>query len=442
MFDRYSDVRADESHGDIMYWCIMALSSYLQATRDFSILDQVLPYHNAENQHTDPEPLSAHMDRLIALITNSYLPGTSLVPFGGGDWNDSLQPVSAELAARMVSSWTVQMNYQAFTSYRWVLSETNRPEQTNDMDEICRRIRADFNRWLVRDGIVAGYGLRNEDGSFDTLLHPSDTTTGIHYGVLPMNRGVLSEMFTNKQAVDHRKLTEKHLKGPDGVRLMDRPLPYKGGIQHIFQRAESSSYFGREIGLMYTHEHIRYAEMLAVTGDPDAFLKALRQIVPVGYQDVVPAADFRQSNCYYSSSDVIFPNRYQANEHYDDVIDGNVPLKGGWRIYSSGPGICIGLIIGRLFGIRMQAQTITIDPVLPVGLNGLHVQMQLLGHPFTISYNVEARGFGPVAIRCNGMDAAFKREENQYRTGGAIVCKSVLLNNCNQEINRIEIDLL
>ena len=87
---------------------------------------------------------------------------------------------------------------------------------------------------------------------------------------------------------------------------MDRPLKYKGGIQTIFQRAESSTFFGREIGLMYVHEHIRYAESLARTGKADAFVKALRQAIPVGYRDIVPCGDIRQSNCYYSSSDVTF----------------------------------------------------------------------------------------------------------------------------------------
>ncbi|MCK7541943.1 MAG: hypothetical protein MZV63_69180 [Marinilabiliales bacterium] len=49
------------------------------------------------------------------------MPGTSLVQFGGGDWNDSLQPVSKDLARRMISSWTVEMNYQAFRAIRWGL---------------------------------------------------------------------------------------------------------------------------------------------------------------------------------------------------------------------------------------------------------------------------------------------------------------------------------
>jgi 1,2-beta-oligoglucan phosphorylase len=483
MFDRYNHVRAHEAHGDIMYWCIIALALYLRVTRDFSIMEEVLPYFTApatenanstadpnstetssstedpnatENgngtadpnstENTDitsnaPEPLWSHMDRLIKRITDSFMPNTALVPFGGGDWNDSLQPVSQDLADRMISSWTVQMNYQAFREYAWVFEQTGRDQQSAQMHTLCERIRSDFNRWLVPEGVVAGYGLRNDDGTIGVLLHPTDTTTGIAYGVLPMNRGVLSGMFTPAQANLHRNLTETHLKGPDGVRLMNKPLPFRGGLQNIFQRAESSSYFGREIGLMYTHEHIRYAEMLAITGDAPAFLKALRQIIPIGYLDVVTCADQRQSNCYYSSSDAVFVDRYEADRRYQDILDGTHLLKGGWRVYSSGPGICIGLVIGRLLGIRMQAHQVILDPVLSPEINDLKVQINLMGYPIVIRYSTGTRGFSPVSIRLNGHTIAFDRDDNLYRDGGAVINLTNLRTRLQPENNLLQIDL-
>jgi cellobiose phosphorylase len=234
-----------------------------------------------------------------------------LVPFGGGDWNDSLQPVSKELAKRMISSWTVEMNYQAFIQYQRVYEQTGNTEKALELKKICKKIKADFNNYLIKDGVVAGYGLVEEDQRIRLLLHPGDTRTDIRYSLLPMNRGIISEIFTKEQAQVHLDLIERHLKGPDGARLMDRPLRYKGGIQILFQRAESSTFFGREIGLMYVHEHIRYAESQARTGRADAFLKALRQAIPVGYRDIVSSGDHRQSNCYYSSSDVTFRSRYR-----------------------------------------------------------------------------------------------------------------------------------
>jgi cellobiose phosphorylase len=375
------------------------------------------------------------------MITDSFIPGTALVPFGGGDWNDSLQPVSKDLASRMISSWTVEMNYQAFYQYAAVYEITGQIEKANHLKKTCEKIRSDFNRFLVKDNLVAGYGLVENDGTISVMLHPSDQKTGVHYSILPMERGILSGIFTKKQALHHQDIIEKHLKGPDGARLMDRPLQYKGGIQEIFQRAESSTFFGREIGLMYVHEHIRYAESLARTGKADAFVIALRQAIPVGYRDVVPCGDIRQANCYYSSSDVHFRNRYKADERYGEVIEGKFALKGGWRVYSSGPGIYIGLVITKLLGIRIESGHVIIDPVMPFSMDGMEARMDFMDYPVTFRYSVKEGNFSPKVITINGENVTFSIEENPYRKGGAAIKTELLVEMLNEKDNLITISL-
>jgi 1,2-beta-oligoglucan phosphorylase len=442
MFDSYSTIRADSSHGDVFYWCMIALSNYIRVTGDLKLLDEILPYyHDKDVPNAEKTPLSEHVDRLINMIVHSFIPGTALVPFGGGDWNDSLQPVSRDLAQRMISSWTVEMNYQAFNLYQAVYEQTGNTGKAQELKAICKRIKADFNKYLIRDGVVAGYGLVEKDRSISLLLHPSDDKTNIRYSILPMNRGIISEIFTKEQAQYHQDLIEQHLKGPDGARLMDRPLRYKGGIQTLFQRAESSTFFGREIGLMYVHEHIRYAESQARTGRADAFLKALRQAIPVGYRDIVPCGDIRQSNCYYSSSDVTFKNRYEADERYEEIKTGKITLKGGWRVYSSGPGIYIGLIVSRLLGLRTESGKIIIDPVLPHSLDGLSASMDFMGHSVTFTYAVKESNFGPKAISVNGKLIQFTVEDNKYRQGGAVIPTDQFSAMLNQQDNLIEIQL-
>jgi cellobiose phosphorylase len=442
MFDSYSNIRADSSHDDIFYWCIIALSNYVKVTGDLKILDEVLPYYHEKGPaQAEQRPLSEHVDRLIKMIVDSFIPGTAFVPFGGGDWNDSLQPVSKELAQRMISSWTVEMNYQAFSQYQLVYEQTSNTRKAGELKEICETIKADFNKYLVKDGVVAGYGLVEDDRSISVLLHPSDTTTGIQYSILPMNRGIISEIFTSEQAQHHQDLIEQHLKGPDGARLMDRPLRYKGGIQTIFQRAESSTFFGREIGLMYVHEHIRYAESQACTGRADAFMKALRQAIPVGYRDVVPCGDIRQSNCYYSSSDVTFGNRYEADERYDEIQTGKITLRGGWRVYSSGPGVYIGLVVSRLLGLRIVFGKIIVDPVMPHSLDGLSASLDLLDHAVTFNYAVKEGNFSPKAVSINGKAIQFKYEENKYRKGGAVISAEQFLAMLDRQQNIVEVRL-
>jgi cellobiose phosphorylase len=442
MFDSYSSIRAHEAHGDIIYWCIIALSNYIKITGDIMILDEVLPYYSeSSTSKKEGTPLSEHIDRLIRMIVDSFIPGTSLVPFGGGDWNDSLQPVSEELAQRMISSWTVEMNYQAFTQYQKVYELVGDKKKAAELKEICEKIKTDFNNHLVKDGIVAGYGLVEKDKSISVLLHPSDKTTGIHYSILPMNRGIISQIFSNEQAKNHQNIIDKHLKGPDGARLMDKPLKYQGGIQKIFQRAESSTFFGREIGLMYVHEHIRYAESLAIMGKANDFIKALRQAIPVEYSNIVPCGDVRQSNCYYSSSDVVFKSRYDADERYNEVIKGKLTVRGGWRVYSSGPGIYIGLIISRLLGLRIEYGNVIFDPVLPKSFNGFAAKLNFLGKPVELAYKVENREYGPSSILVNGETIAFNIDENPYREGGVMVPKSILQKHLNKASNKIVINL-
>jgi len=442
MFDRYSNIRADDSHGDIFYWCLIALSNYVRITGDLTILDEVVPYYQKKGAApAERAPLNEHVDRLIKMIVDSFVPGTALVPFGGGDWNDSLQPVSKDLAQRMISSWTVEMNYQAFAQYQSVYEQAGNTRKAGELKAICEKIKADFNKYLVKDGVVAGYGLVEADRSISVLLHPSDTKTGIRYSLLPMNRGIISGIFTDEQARHHQELIEQHLKGPDGARLMDCPLKYTGGIQTIFQRAESSTFFGREIGLMYVHEHIRYAEALALTGRADAFLKALRQAIPVGYREIVPCGDIRQSNCYYSSSDVIFRNRYEADERYDEIQTGKITLRGGWRVYSSGPGIYIGLIFSRLLGVRIESGKIILDPVMPHSLDGLSASMNFLEHPVTFKYTVREGNFGPKTVSINGKAVPFRYEGNKYRKGGAVISTGQFRAMLDRQQNVVEVRL-
>jgi 1,2-beta-oligoglucan phosphorylase len=442
MFDRYANVRAAGAHGDVVYWCLIALSNYLKATGDLGLLDEVLPYYRAQGA-AQPEQTSLreHVDRLIKSIVVCFIPGTALVPFGGGDWNDSLQPVSRELAQRMISSWTVEMNYQALAQFRWVYEQTGDSDKAAELESICEKIKADFNEHLIKDGVVAGYGLVEADRSISLLLHPRDTTTGIRYSLLPMNRGIISGIFTREQAQLHQELIEAHLKGPDGARLMDRPLRYHGGIQTIFQRAESSTFFGREIGLMYTHEHLRYAEAQARTGRAEAFLKALREAVPVAYREVVPCGDIRQANCYYSSSDVAFRNRYEADERYAEIKRGKLTVRGGWRVYSSGPGIYIGLVVSQLLGLRIESGRTILDPVMPHSLDGLSASMRFLDRAVTVNYAVKEGSFGPKAVSINGRAIPFTREENEYRLGGAVMPAAQFLSMLDRSNNLVEVRL-
>jgi cellobiose phosphorylase len=419
-FERERAIRAGDSHGDIVFWPLVGLARYLIATADAALLDAPLPYFDAP-----AEPLLAHVERALALIRRRRIAGTALAAYGHGDWNDSLQPADPALREHLCSAWTVTLHHQALTLLAQALARCGREAMASALRDEAAAVRTDFQRWLVADGVVTGYALF--DGSGDAshapelLLHPRDTRTGLAYSLLPMMHAVLEDLLPREQALHQAALIERHLNGPDGARLFDRPLPYRGGPMRLFQRAESSAFFGREIGVMYMHAHLRWAEMLAHLGQAHAFVDALRRACPVALQAVVPQATLRQANAYFSSSDAAFADRHEASRDYDRAIAGEVPLDGGWRVYSSGPGIAIGLVVGRLLGVRREHDAVVFDPVLPASWSGLVARLQLAGHEVTLELQPGALGHGPTAVTLDGAALPFVRVAHACRTGGARV---------------------
>ena len=422
-FERDRHIRAGDSHGDIVFWPLLALARYLLATGDLALLQEPLPFYAADAAQAEVASVWQHVQRALAVIHERRITGTHLAAYGHGDWNDSLQPAEPALRERLCSAWTVTLHHQMLHTLAAALQGSLHAEQGIALQAEASTVLADFQRLLVAGGVVTGYALFPPEAAGAPperyLLHPQDELTGVRYSLLPMMHAILDDMLSPQQAAAHVQLIEAHLLGPDGARLFDRPLPYRGGPMTLFQRAESSAFFGREIGVMYMHAHLRWAETLAHLGLADKFFAALALAHPVALRERVPSASLRQANCYFSSSDAAFADRYDAHEHYARVARGEVPLDGGWRVYSSGPGIAIGLIVGSFLGVRRQARTLVLDPVMPSALSGLQAQVEVAGHTLQVEYRLGPLGHGPVALELDGVVLPFARAANPYRTGGA-----------------------
>jgi len=441
-FERERDIRAGDSHGDIVFWPLLVLGEYLVASADAALLEQQLPFFDARGaQAAEQASVWEHVQRALALIEKRVIAGTALVSYGHGDWNDSLQPVDPALRDHMCSVWTVTLHVKALTTLARGLRAIGREQQAARLDSWSGRIRQDFERLLLVDGVLAGYAIFGDDAAVRYLLHPSDDTTGVHYSVLAMIQAIQEDMLTPAQVRAHLRLIETHLSGPDGVRLFDCPMPYHGGPQRIFQRAETATFFGREIGLMYMHAHLRYAQALAHVGDAQRFFDALCQANPIGLRALVSGATARQANCYYSSSDAAFEDRYQASAEYQRIARGTIALDGGWRVYSSGAGIALGLVVHCLLGLSCEAQVLRVDPVMPAALDGLRVQTLLLHQPIEVSYRIGAAGCGVTRIELNGQPLSFERAPNPHRPGAALLAMATLRARLGSGRNVLAIDL-
>ena len=382
MLEPYAAIRDRHSHGDVIVWPLKALCDYIEATNDLGFLDEPVAWRREDDleptAHRDP--IATHVDKLLATVRERFIPGTHLIRYGEGDWNNSLQPADPKMRDWMVSSWTVALLFQQLNRYAEVLRRAGRSAEAEPLGELAAAMRAEFNRHLMRDGTVAGYALFDPDGKEpELLLHPSDTRTGLSYSLLPMTRSIIAGLFTREQAEHHLRLIREHLLFPDGVRLMDRPVRYGGGLERVFRRAESAAFFGREIGLMYVHAHLRYGEALAALGEADALWEALQVASPIAVTERLAHASPRQRNAYFSSSDAAFPDRERASAEWPRVKAGAVAVEGGWRIYSSGPGLYTNLLIRHAFGIRRHFGERIVQPLLPPSLGQVTLEMTIDG---------------------------------------------------------------
>lgn len=433
MFDKYYRIQAHESHGDIVIWPLRTLALYLKATQDLSILDEKVPFMSKkENAFVqNDKTLLDHIKETLDCIERSYIPNTHLPRYGGGDWDDTLQPANHDLTEKMASGWTIALLFDALNTLSIELAHHPIAKRLVSMKTDMQK---DYNKFMVKDGVPAGFIVFNDNQTIDYLLHPSDHNTGLKYRLLALKRPIISEMIETDQANRYKELIKTHLKHPDGVRLMDTAVTYRGGLKTYFSRAETASNFGREIGIQYCHAHIRFIEAMAKLGEPNLAYEALFTINPIDIQKSVPNAMLRQSNVYFSSSDAAFKDRYEAKRDFEKVRRGEIPVKAGWRMYSSGPGIYLNQMVSNVLGFKQYHKGLWIDPSLPLDLDGLVLNYHMGEYPLSVSYR-----FGnEVLVKVNHKPVSVKPMRNTYRDAGVWIERGDLVPN---QINHIEVTL-
>ena len=412
MFDEYAGIQQEDSHGDVIVWPLKACADYLQRTHDWACLEELLPYRTETGQETLKHSLMNHLERACERIEKDFVPNSVFSAYGGGDWDDTLQPADDVLKKKLISTWTVALTFQAFRNLAIEL-----PESTISMrlTKLALRMEQSFQSEMILEGVIPGF-LRVEEDGYHPMIHPSDDGLPMKYRLLPLTRSIIGELVTREQAMQNLRIIEEHLKFPDGVRLMDRPAQYRGGVSRHFMRAEQAANVGREIGLQYVHAHIRYIEALAKFGaDEKTITEAFDVINPVDLK--VPKAVRRQRNAYFSSSDAAFTTRYEAQERWSELKAGKVPVKGGWRIYSSGPGIWLNQLMTNVLGIQERSDGLLLDPVITGTF-----QMNIFDIPcrIRISRGEQRR------VLWNGELIKLSSQSNRYRQGGHLVQREAL----------------
>ncbi|WP_353706914.1 hypothetical protein ABRQ22_12110 [Cellulosimicrobium sp. ES-005] len=433
MFDAYGERYNDSSHGDVVVWPLFALAQYLDASGDLAVLDEPVPFWDHAHRRpaaSGPDAAATvrdHVARLLDHLDRDRLPGTALPAYGEGDWDDTLQPADPRMRTDLASTWTSALLVQAAELLaRTTSGGDDHAALSQRAGALAAEVRADLRERALVDGVMAGYVRHGSDGD-ELVIHPSDTVSGMRYRLIPMTQSIIAGILTPEEAEQHERLVVEHLHFPDGVRLMDHPAAFDEGVPHTFLRAEQAANVGREIGLMYVHAHIRYVEALAALGRGRALDELLR-ISPVDLGSRLAHAAPRQRNAYFSSSDADFPDRQSFARDFDRLRDGTVGVRGGWRVYSSGPGIYLRQLVQGVLGLTERSGSsgaLVVDPVLPAAADGLAVDLELAGRTRRVVYRVVEPG-ERVRVRAGSdlgtlADVTTTPRAGDYRERGVVV---------------------
>ena len=171
-FERERDIRAGDSHGDIVLWPLVVLGQYLIASGDAGILDERVAFFDRRGPEAgEAATIWQHAQRALALVEKRVIAGTALAAYGHGDWNDSLQPCDPALRDHMCSAWSVTLQVQALTTLARAMRAIGRAPDALRFEQWAAAVQRDFQRLLLVDGVLAGYAIFEDDF---LLLYPSE----------------------------------------------------------------------------------------------------------------------------------------------------------------------------------------------------------------------------------------------------------------------------
>ncbi len=435
MFDEFTNIGSSHSHGDVIAWPLRSLALYLKTTGDLSILDEEVAYTHIDGfEYTaEKETIFQHIKKEIKHIEDTFIPNTYLSIYGGGDWNDSMCPANKDLADSMASGWTPILTYEGLKYLSLELQEYD-AEYSKYLSEMSENIKTDCEKHIMKDGVPAGFVLF-EDDKEKVIIHPTDKDTNIKYRLLPINRGIISGMFDNDTANKLYDVVMENLYREDGAMLFSDCIAYNGGENTYFQRAEQSPNVGREVGLFYLHAHLRFIEAVANLGKVQETWDNLAKGNPIALTENVKNAELRQCNAYFSSSDANVKSKYDYMDKFEDVRNGDVGVKGGWKIYSSGPGIYINLLISKTLGLNVSKNGLELNPVLDNTFDGLQVDYKYLGKKIKINYDIKGTTINKVVINDKEVDVDLFT--NEYGKATALISKEQLDKLLTEEVNTI-----
>ena len=336
---------------DTAFWLPYVACRYVEATGDTGLLDESVPFLEGRALRPDEEsyydqprvsdenaPMYEHCVRAIRQALRVGAHGLPLM--GIGDWNDGMNRVGH--GGKGESVWLGFFLHAVLKQFAGVAEQRGDEPFTLE----CRRQAAELAQALEAEGWDGEWYRRAffDDGTPLGSVANDECTIDS----LPQSWAVLSAAGTPEhndralRAACDRLVDEKlkliRLFTPPFSTGMSQPGYIRGYVPGV-----------RENGGQYTHAGVWLALALAENGDSAGAWRLVSFLNPIFHGDSATAVRRYGVEPYVMAADV-----YTAEGH-----EG----RGGWTWYTGAAGWMYQLLVGRLLGLRVRADTLAIEPL-------------------------------------------------------------------------------
>lgn len=373
---------------DDYLWLALATSRYVLSTRDSGVLNEIIPfiegrplnheedsYFDLPNHSNESATLYEHCKRAILKGLSNGKHGLPLI--GSCDWNDGMDKVGSKGEGESV--WLGFFLYKILTEF----IPLTKYFDDNSFENLCLAEAAKlqtnlemhgwdgawYRRAYYDDGTPLG-SASNMECQIDSISQSWSVLSGA---------GNVERSHAAMVAVDQRLVRRN-----DGlVQLLDPPFDksdhnpgyIKGYVPGV-----------RENGGQYTHAAIWATMAFAKLGDKIHAWDLLNLINPLNHGRTPEEVETYKVEPYVIAADV-----YAVSPHIG---------RGGWTWYTGSSGWMYRLIIESILGLKLEAETLSFAPCLPVNWQQFKLSYRYLdtSYKITIRQTNESLSYPQVTI--------------------------------------------